>query len=456
MDVLQLVEKAGSLDIFSVLSDLPKYIINIYKTKKEEKEAQAYIIISTAVVFAANINYPSFRVFCPKKPEELYKEIEQILFELDVRDISIIAREDTISKFINKFKESRIIDVETVNGDGCIADLEQFYSQFEINFRRILNNKIYDNDTNYRKVLMKLQEIAVDNSDDMKEKLDNIHKVLEEMRESLQEVIDNEIYKESNKIHSPKVIVISRGEYNKEDYDMVLDLRGYFDHRFINNAEDWNAIKEEIQNFSQELKKKSHVDNPYTLYLSTHLSIAYCLGGCLNGKGNYGVNVIQITQSKPLDWSIDSSKSKEEFEDKLFNIISYKKDEEINDVAVCVSTRAASIYEDAQEFLKANDISVNRIIDFNLGDKGGNKSVESGTHGWYLSNQVRDEISKRSFKERKGNLHLFMAVPVSMPFFLGQLSFDFKNIILYEHTTSPEEKDIYVPSIFIKNADELS
>lgn len=449
VETLEAIEKIGSLDIFSLVSDLPKYFFNLYKTTTDKKAAEVNMLMSTAVSLAANVNYHSFKVYCPKEPKDFYKEIERILFDLNIKDITVIAVENKLEKFIDKFKDSKIIDIKTLNGTGCSADIEQFYSEFERNLRRILNEKAYENDTNYKKLLMELEKLSANNTSDIKEEVLIIKDILKEVLDKFQQNIDD--------VHdSSKVIVISMGDYNKSDYEFDLDLRDYFDNRLIKDNNDWNNIKNKIYTFSKELKAKAHVNIPYELYLSTHMSISYCLGVCLNGKGNYEIKVMQKTQSNCLDWSIDSNISNEEFKDKLFNIESHILNEENEDVAVCISTMANSIYEDTYEFIKANNIPIKRIIDFNLGDRGSNRSVESGTHGWHLANQVRNEISRRSFKERKGNLHIFMAVPISIPFFLGQLSFNFKNIFLYEHTTKPNEKDLYAKSIVIEDADAIS
>lgn len=452
MQALDAIEKTGSLDIFGLLSELPKYFVNLYKTNKDKKESEVKRFVSTAVALAADLKYHSFKVYGPENVQGFYKHIEDILLELNIKDIKDITNGYMFSKFISKFRESDIITIKAVNGDGSSADTDQFYTEFEHKLRIILNEKIYENNIVYKELLMSLEIAVANDTDDIKEKIDSIYKLLLEMRDKLQEAIENE---EKNK-KSSRIIAISMGEYDKNDYEFSLDLREYFTKRSINNKEDWNKIKEDIYEFSQKLKKEAHIELPYILYLSAHMSIAYCLGVCLNGKGNYGVNMMQNTQGKPLNWSIDANRSREEFADKLFNIESHLVNEENNDVAVCISTLANSIYEDTYEFIKANDMPVKRIIDFNLGDNGGNRSVDGGTHGWYLANQVRDEIMRRSFKERKGKLHLFIATPVSIPFFLGQLSFAFKNIVLYEHTTKTDEKDLYDASIFIENADAIS
>lgn len=81
-----------------------------------------------------------------------------------------------------------------------------------------------------------------------------------------------------------------------------------------------------------------------------------------------------------------------------------------------------------------------------FGDRGGNDSVADGTHAWYLADQVKSAINKfRSFKECNGRLHIFMSVPVSLVFFIGQFSFDVRNLMLYEYDINASIEERYIP-----------
>ena len=452
MNSLEKIVEKVPLDAFGLYGSITQFIINLYKSNKDKKEAEINLLMNSVVSLALDKkNYYSFKVYGPTDFKEIFQKVNNILEELKVDNISMIADDILINHFVNKFRASKVIEVETVNGDGCAADIDQFYKTFEECLKYILNEKIYNNETIYKTLLMEIQKLSYKDDIQMMESLDEIKKILKEMMSKLQEVCEE---KNSNKRND--IIVISMGEYNKDEYSESLDLRDYFDGRTIKKVDDWRKIEKYINEFANNLKKKMNKDMINFLHLSAHLSIAYCTGICLNGKGMYNINLKQITSGNILDWSIDTSLDKREFSDNMFLVNEHIVDENNNDVAIAISTMNKSIYNDINEYIKANRIPIKRIIEFDMGDNGGGRSVKNGTHAKTLADQVRKEIDKRDIKERKGNLHIFMAVPVSLAFFLGQVSFAFNRIRLYEHTIKDIEKEIYTPSIFIDRADELS
>lgn len=442
-----------NVDMLKKAGGLAKYLFKLYKESHDKEEEEVNKVMATSVAVAADADYHSFRVFLTDDSQGLYDDIRKILLELEIKDCSAVARDSILKELVHSLRNSGIITVETVNGTGCEADIDQFYVEFEKNLRRILNDNPYKNDFNFKKVIMDLEVACTNNTDDIKENLTEVKEILINIQHALQSYSDDT----RNEKKSKKIMIINLGEFNKEDYNDNLNLKKYFDGRTLKSSYSWDIIKEEIYNFSEKIKKNACRDIPYDIYFSCQLSIAYCLGVCINSKANCSINVHQKTGLNFQDWTIDVEKSKDEFKDKLFIIPSQVEilDENSKDIAVCISTRN-SICEETKEYMKVNNMSVKKIIDINFGNEGGNSFVINGTHAWYLADQVKSAINKfRSFKEQNGKLHVFMAVPVSVSFFLGQFFFDVSNIMLYEYNIKGAIEGKYIPSIFIESPDDL-
>lgn len=451
MDACKAIKSVISNDWLDLSSEIYNSLNNIYKKHKNEKEVKVSTLMLIAVKVALNKDYHSFKIYYDEN-KFVYK-INNILGELGVDDVTIIANRDMLSSFVKKFKASNLVTIETVNGDGCTADIDQFYYTFEKHLTSFLNQRLYKNEILFKTLDMQLQKHNFNSVEDIKAGLEEIKNILLNIKDRLEE----EARKEENKNN---ILVISRGEFDSDDYSEILDLREYFNDRYINNIDDWKKIKNSIYDFSVDLKKKVNKDLKNYMYLSAHLSIAYCVGACFNDKGMYNLNPMQKTNKGILDWSIDSSVSVDEFNDNMFNVTNKLIDKNNTDVVISISTMTKPLFDenndgDLNVYLEANKVPVRRIIDFNMREKGGNFSVKNGFHARMLAEQVRKEIDNLSIKDKKGKLHIFLAAPVSFAFFLGQVSFAFNNILLYEFTGRNVEEEVYVPSIFIQSVDAL-
>lgn len=453
MEISNILEKATSYDLLGLGSEIPKLICNLYMIHQNKKEVKVSALMLIAVKAALNEDYHSFKIDYDEN-EFVYK-INNILGELGVDDITIIANRNMLSGFVKKFKASNLVTIETVNGDGCTADIDQFYCTFEKHLTSFLNERLYKNETLFKTLDMELQKLNYNSVEDIKAGLEEIKNILLNKKDKLEEEARKG---EENKNN---ILVISRGEFDRDDYSEILDLREYFNDRFIKNIDDWKEIKNRIHDFSVGLKKKVNKDLKNYMYLSAHLSIAYCIGACFNDKGMYNLNPMQKTNKGILDWSIDSSVSLDDFKESMFKVTNKLIDKNNTDIVISISTMTKPLYDEDNDgdlnlYLEANKIPVRRIIDFNIRGKGGNFSVKNGFHARMLAEQVRKEIDNLSIRDKKGKLHIFLAAPVSLAFFLGQVSFAFNNILLYEFTGKNVEEELYVPSIFIQSVDGLS
>lgn len=453
MEISNILEKATSYDLLGLGGEMPKLIWDFLKTHKNKKEANVCTLMFLSVKAVLKQDYHSFKIFKPND-KKLLNKINNILAELRIDDITIIANGEKLNDFVNKLKESKVIEIEIVNGDGCKADINQFYSTYEKHLKSFLNQRLYDNKILFEILDMELQKITYNNSEDIKVGLEEIKNILLNIKSKLDEASKKEEEKNNN------ILISSMGEYNKDDYSEVVDLRENFEHRKIKDTRNWNSIASEARNSYINIKKKLDKDGLNYLYLSLHLSLAYHAGACFNVKGMHNLNLMQKTESGIVDWSIDSTLSLEDYKDSKFDFTNKLIDENNNDIVISISTRAKRLYDpngdedsnDLNAYLCKNEIKVRRVLDFNMGDNGGNSSVKSGAHARFLAEQVRTEIDRLSRKDTQGKMHIFLATPVSFAFFLGQISFACRNVQLYEFITDTKT---YSPSVFIKSVDEL-
>lgn len=456
MDACKAIKSVISNDWLDLSSEIYNSLSKIYKTRNNKKEVNVSALMLIAVKAVLNEDYHSFKIHYDE--DEFVYKINNILGELGVDDIKIIANRDMLSGFVKKFKVSNLVTIETVNGDGCAADIEQFYCTFEKHLTSFLNQRLYENETLFKTLDMKLQKINYNNSEDIKVGLEEIKNILLNIKSKLDEVANKQEEKNNN------ILIASIGEFNPFDYSDVVDLRENFEGRNIKDTSSWDSIASEARNSYINIKKKLNKDGINYMYLSLHLSLAFHAGACFNIKGMYNLNLIQKTEKGIVDWSINPSLSLEDYSDSKFNFTNTLIDENNKDIVISISTRAEKLYDpngdedsnDLNAYLYENNMKVKRILDFNMGDKGGKFSVKSGEHARFLAEQVRREIDRLSRKDKQGKMHVFLATPVSLAFFLGQICFEWTNVQLYECITDINTNTkTYLPSVFIRSVDEL-
>ena len=454
MGIPDALEKVTSCDFFGLGGEIPKLICDFLINHKNKKEANICTLMFIAVKAVLELNYHSFKINKPDEDDELLNKIKNIIGELRIDDITLIANGEKLNDFVNKFKESNVIDIKTVNGDGCKADINQFYYTFKKHLKSFLNQRVYNNKFLYETLDMELQQVTYNNSEEIKVGLEDIKKILLNIQLKLDEAIRKEEEKNNN------ILISSMGEYNEDDYSDVVDLRENFEFKKIKDTSSWDKVTSEARNSYRNIKKKLNKDGTNYMYLSLHLSLAFHAGACFNGKGMHNLSLKQKTPRGIVDWSINTSLPLEDYNDIKFNFTNNFIDENSKDIVISISTGAKRLYDpdgdedsnDLNYYIHESDMKVRRILDFNMGDAGGNSSVKSGVHARFLAEQVRKEIDRLSRKDKEGKMHIFLATPVSFAFFLGQISFEWTNVQLYEFINDTKT---YLPSIFIRNIDEL-
>lgn len=232
-------------------------------------------------------------------------------------------------------------------------------------------------------------------------------------------------------------------EEMEDETDRLLRLEGYFDGRSIRNPELWrSAVYPEMERFlTVNMKERK----PYHLHLSAHVSIAFACGYLLDPKSNVDVAPVQRTPSGPELWRPKLGDNGTGGD--LWDFCPVSLDRPGKDVAVAIGV-THPVLEDVRAYVERELPQVGRILALTVLPRSAHSSVKDGTHGWRLAEDLAQKIrTERTAEQRKGTLHVFVAAPVGLMFFLGRLSRGFGRCILYEYDLESGDADAYSPSL---------
>lgn len=236
---------------------------------------------------------------------------------------------------------------------------------------------------------------------------------------------------------------LRHAEYMEDETDHHLCLLRYFEGRHIKDAESWqSAIYPDIVMFlSQQLRGGQH----YHLYLHTHTSVTFAAGYYLDSKSGMDIVPVQSTRAGRELWRPQISVSSEAYTAWSFREIFSRETDE--DLALAISvTHAAK--DDVCIYIKQALPQVGRVIECTLPAGASNTSVVDGTHAKLLADQIARYLkTERTHNERHSRLHLFIAAPNGLTFFLGQLARGFGQIALYEYNLEQNRPGDYCPSL---------
>lgn len=440
-----ILQKWGGMKVEA--KEVAKKILSIalkkYQENKKKEESTLEWIIISSIAEACLEEYPSYQIIFLEKDEELLKAIKRIVIKINVNDTVHMLKEESINELVDSMAKQNLINVITKSGSESDVDLQSFYINFKKNILRISRQLLEKNDVALKKLLVDANIEEVKNTELILEELKELKKLLKENNQS-----KNKIRTNLENIKKVMVRNIENGtEKIMEQCESTLDLCKYFNGRMCESEENWIEIKKEIEAFTDGLD----CNVKYEMNLSVCYTVAYYLGICLNSKSSREIRIKQSSNGS-VDWTPDFSNEIKKYNE--FMVEEQKMKEGIGDLAICISV-TSDIKGDVVEYLNAKHIEVGKVVNFTLDKKVGNKAVENGNHAWNLAEQVKTWLSKRNIKERNANLHIFIAAPVSIAFFLGQQSFAFSNINLYEYTGIFEPNSIYKKSIFINKGERL-
>lgn len=217
----------------------------------------------------------------------------------------------------------------------------------------------------------------------------------------------------------------------------ILDLTDKLAGRELQPGYSWSDIFHSIEQF---VATKLDNAREYHIAIETTLSVSFTVGRILNPKSALKVTPVQKTMDGFVDWGRDADNASKYSE---FIVSCQEMCDEAADTAISIGA-THDIKEDVRDFIKKSGLKIGLYINFVLEDFGMD-SVKNGNHAWELAKQINREISKRSENLKKGTLHIFIASPNSLMFYLGMQSMMYGKIQIYEFDQNREKT--YYPTI---------
>ncbi len=222
----------------------------------------------------------------------------------------------------------------------------------------------------------------------------------------------------------------------------ICDLTTIVDKRNLREGHSWEDVFQMLEKFVCEKMKKNE---EYQIALETSLSISFTIGRILNPKTGIKVNPVQKTLDGHSQWTREGSSQQNEF---LIEKDILSKD--ANDMVISIGI-THDINADVREFIDNSELEIGVYESFLL-ENYGTDAIKNGTHAWALAKQVNCEIGKRTGKLKRGTLHIFIAGPNSVMFYLGIQSMMYGKVQLYEYDVITHS---YYPTILFPQRGEV-
>jgi len=232
-------------------------------------------------------------------------------------------------------------------------------------------------------------------------------------------------------------------EHLEDETEHLLCLLKYFDKRHIRNSADWQGrVLPEVQSFLSE-----HIvpGRSYNLHLDTHCSIAFAAGYCLGPKAGVDVAPVQRTRGR-CPWRPEVGRTAADLPKWVWS--ETEPTTGGSDVALALSV-SQWVMDDVKTYIESSCVPVGRIVHGHVEPGPGPTAIRDATHAWLLAQEVVLRLKKRTAIERTSSLHLFMAVPNGLAFFLGQLAHGFGRCYLYEYDFESNAPGVYQRSFVL-------
>lgn len=197
--------------------------------------------------------------------------------------------------------------------------------------------------------------------------------------------------------------------------ERMLDLVPYFDGRYIRDSADWQQrLFPELRDF---VLAAARTGDRLRLIVDAHVSLAFAVGALLNVKSGKRIEMEQRSGGRRF-WSMEDQPA-----DPTWPIFEFNE-EVINERAPEIALAVGLTHDvsgGVRAFIKSQAPAIGRILHCRPQDGPSQQSVRCGRHGWMLAESAVQKL--RHLRERvasEGRLHIFIAGPNALAFFLGQ------------------------------------
>jgi SMODS-associated and fused to various effectors sensor domain len=229
-------------------------------------------------------------------------------------------------------------------------------------------------------------------------------------------------------------------DLSKFEENSVLSLLPNFDGRYLQEGKDWDQdIALPVTEFLQDHALRS---SSITLALDAHASIAFVCGRTLHLKSGVRTEIVQNGRKGSELWHAEDG---DDDNPALFdtNLVSIGDGP---DLAVAVSV-ARPTETAVRQYVERNVHQVGKFLNCYLPSGPSHTGVSGGQHAATLSDQVASLVKEIRLASNIERVHLFVAAPNALLFYLGQHAQSFGLHQMYEYDMDGDRGGSYFVSV---------
>nr|WP_231377639.1 SAVED domain-containing protein [Sphingobium sp. JAI105] len=217
----------------------------------------------------------------------------------------------------------------------------------------------------------------------------------------------------------------------------VLDLTPEFDDRFVRNEADWEtSIYPRLVAFLREAARDG---DRLRLALDAHATLAFAAGSVLDIKSGRAIELEQRSPNRQI-WSADDG----ELQDGWPVLETELREVGTGSEIAIAAGFTHDITKDVERFLAERLPDVGRLMLCEPSGGASPQSIRSGRHAANLATALVAALRSTSSAPR---VHLFLAAPNALSFFIGQRRPQLGRLTLYEFDFEGGSDRTYRPSL---------
>lgn len=203
----------------------------------------------------------------------------------------------------------------------------------------------------------------------------------------------------------------------------VLDLTGEFDERFIRDETDWSAsLYPQLSTFLVEAARDR---DRLRLALDAHATLAFAAGSILDLKSGRAIELEQRSAGRQ-NWSASDQPPADDWPGLATRVAALRP--EPSELALAIGF-THDVTDDVRRYVEASLPSVGQILFCDPQGGARADSVKCGRHAFDLAQAI---VTATRRAGAGGHVHLFLAAPNALSFFLGQRRPLLGPVTLYE------------------------
>lgn len=226
----------------------------------------------------------------------------------------------------------------------------------------------------------------------------------------------------------------------------VLDLTPEFDERFVREEADWTTqLYPRLQDFLREAAMDA---DKLRLALDAHATLAFAAGSVLDIKSGRAIELEQRSPNRQI-WSADDADRQADWpvlETEMRTIGTGP------DMAIAAGF-THDIAHDVANYIVAEVPAVGRLLICRPAGGPTPQSIRCGRHAADLATALITSLRAEAVAQR---LHLFIAAPNVLAFFIGQRRQQLGRVTLYEFDFEGGRDRTYRPSLSLPAATKIS